>query len=126
LIRIPVARGLDTRVELRSPDPACNPYLALAAVIEAGLAGVREKILPSPPVEQNLYLLTPEQRAQMRVKNLPANLGEALALFKGSTFIREVVGDHISRKLVELKEWEWEAYQKVVHNWEIKQYLARF
>lgn len=126
LVRVPVARGIDTRVELRSPDPTCNPYLALAGVIAAGLKGVRGEILPPPPVEENLYLLTPERRAQMGIRDLPASLGEALALFRESALVQEVMGNHIYRKFLELKEWEWQAYQREVHNWEIEQYLARF
>lgn len=123
LVRVPVARGSDTRVELRSPDPTCNPYLALAAVIKAGLEGVSGNIAAPPLIENNLYLLSPEERRKLNIKRLPRTLGEAIEIFKESTFMRDVLGDHIYQKYILLKEHEWDLYNKEVHDWEIKKYV---
>lgn len=123
LVRVPVARGIDTRVELRSPDPTCNPYLALAAIIEAGLEGISRKSAAPPLIDENLYLLSPEERRKLNIKTLPRTLGQAMEIFKESAFIRGILGDHIYHKYILIKDHEWDLYNKEVHDWEVKKYV---
>jgi glutamine synthetase len=78
LIRIPAKRGNSTRVELRNPDPACNPYLAIAAALKAGLDGIKNKILPPPPTDQNIYHMTEAERQALNIESLPGSLAQAM------------------------------------------------
>ncbi|HHW48243.1 MAG TPA: type I glutamate--ammonia ligase [Clostridiaceae bacterium] len=126
LIRIPTAEGDFTRVELRCPDPACNPYLALAAILTAGLDGIKNKIQPPPPVNRNIYEMTEEQKASEGVYQLPANLKEAVEEMSKSELVREVLGDHIFNKYIEAKTKEWNDYTSKVTQWEIDQYLKKY
>lgn len=126
LIRIPSKRGLSTRVELRSPDPSCNPYLALAICLAAGLDGIRTELGPPAPVNRNIYRMTAEEREELGVDPLPATLGEALQAFKRDEVIQEALGRHIYRRFLEAKEVEWDIYRTQVHQWEVDQYLAIF
>lgn len=124
LIRIPAARGTGTRVEFRSPDPAANPYLALACCLEAGLDGIRSGLTPPEEVSDNIYDLTPEQRAERGIKSLPLSLEEALEELKKDELIKEVLGSHICEKFIYLKEQECAEYRRQVSQWEINRYLA--
>ncbi|MBO8126653.1 MAG: type I glutamate--ammonia ligase [Firmicutes bacterium] len=126
LIRVPTARGLSTRIELRSPDPACNPYLAFAVILAAGLDGIINKISPPPSTTKNIYTMTPEERAAEGIGNLPANLMEALEHLAEDEVVKDALGPHVYHKFMEAKWLEWEAYSCQVHPWEIEQYLARF
>lgn len=126
LIRVPAARGKQTRLELRSPDPSCNPYLALAVMLKAGLDGIKNKILPPDPVNVNIYSLTEEERARLGIDSLPGSLKEALTELKGDEVIREALGEHIFSRFVEAKEIEWDVYRTQIHQWEIDQYLTVF
>jgi len=126
LIRIPAGRGEGTRVELRSPDPSCNPYLALAVIIKAGLDGIRRKLYPPDPFNVNLYQLTPAERVRMGIQSLPGYLGEALEELKRDEVIQEALGEHLLRNFLRAKAIEWEIYRVQVHGWELDQYLAKF
>ncbi|MDI6906047.1 MAG: type I glutamate--ammonia ligase [Thermoanaerobacterales bacterium] len=126
LIRIPAKRGGSTRVELRNPDPACNPYLAFAAALAAGLDGIKNKIEPPEKLGVDIYHLTPEQRAAMGVASLPGSLAEALDELSRDEVIKAALGEHIYTKFIELKRQEWDAYRVQVHPWEIAEYLERF
>ncbi|MCL5981796.1 MAG: type I glutamate--ammonia ligase [Firmicutes bacterium] len=126
LIRIPARRGVGTRVEVRSPDPSCNPYLALAVMLKAGLDGIRNKIQPPAPVEKNIYLLTAEDRAAMGIASLPGNLNQALNNLAGSEVIRDALGEHICQRFLEAKHQEYREYEMTVHQWETDRYLAKF
>lgn len=126
LIRIPARRGVGTRIELRNPDPSCNPYLALAVTLKAGLDGIKGKILPPPPVNQNIYHMTSEERFNQGIESLPANLYEALRELKKDVIIQEALGRHIYNNFIKAKEIEWEVYSTQVHDWEVKQYLNMF
>jgi len=126
LIRIPSARGTATRLELRNPDPSCNPYLALAAILSAGLDGIEKRIEPVPPVNGNIYEMTNEQRAEEGIDSLPESLERAVYELEKSQFMREVLGDHIFEKFVLAKKEEWEAYRKTVSQWEVEQYLKKY
>ena len=126
LIRIPAKRGPSTRIELRSPDPSCNPYLALAAIIKAGLDGIKNKIQPPPCVDKNIYQLSPEERANLGIDCLPGSLAEALEELAGDEVVRGALGTHIYEKFMEAKSREWNEYRTRVHQWEIDTYLTKY
>jgi glutamine synthetase len=126
LIRVPAARGHATRVELRSPDPSCNPYLALAVVLVAGLEGINQDLVPPEPVDRNIYTLTAKERAQLGIASLPGTLDEALDNLEQSALVRETLGEHIFHRFIEAKRIECEVYRTQVHAWEIEQYLATY
>jgi glutamine synthetase len=125
LIRIPAGRGDSTRLELRCPDPAANPYLTLAVCLAAGLDGIRNKLMPPESVDKNIFNLTKEERVALGVESLPENLVEAISFLDSSDFIKHVLGDHISRKYIDAKRDEWNEYRTQVTQWEIDQYLYR-
>ena len=125
LIRIPSTRGEGTRVELRSPDPSANPYLALAVCLAAGLDGIRNQTMPPKGVQGNVFELTPEDKERLAIDSIPADLHEAVEEFKKDELIQSVLGEHISRKFVEAKEAEWTQYRAQVTPWEIEEYLYK-
>lgn len=126
LIRVPAKRGASTRIELRNPDPSCNPYLALAVMLKAGLDGIKKPIQPPAPTERNIYEMTPAERRDLGIGSLPGDLKDALAELSRDEVIREALGDHIYQHFVEAKEKEWEQYRIQVHQWEIDHYLTLF
>ena len=126
LIRIPSSRGSNTRIELRCPDSAVNPYLALAACLGAGLDGIRNQMEPPVSVDDNIYTMTEEERRQRGIQWLPETLGEALELYAGSNFVRELLGDHIFYKYFEAKNAEWKKFRAEVTDWEVEEYLYKF
>lgn len=126
LIRIPASRGQGTRIELRSPDPSANPYLALALVLEAGLDGMKRNLTPPPSVDMNIYEMSDEERKAHGVENLPESLEKAIIEMKKDPFIREVLGDHIFFKYIEAKQKEWDGYKTMVSQWELDQYLVTY
>ncbi len=123
LIRIPASRGAGTRVELRCPDPACNPYLAFAAMLRAGLDGIKNEMEAPPATNVNIFKLTEEERSTKDIKSLPANLKEALDLMAGSEFVREALGDHVFTNYLKVKNDQWDEYKAQVHQWELDTYL---
>lgn len=125
LIRVPAERGSATRLELRCPDPAANPYLTLAVCLAAGLDGIRNKLGPIESVDKNIYSMTAQERKAAGVQSLPANLSEAVDELEKSDFIKDVLGDHISTKYIEAKRSEWDNYRIQVTQWELDQYLYR-
>lgn len=126
LVRVPATRGMGTRVELRSPDPACNPYLELAVLLAAGLEGIRNDMTPPEPVSANIYNMTEEERLAQGIQNLPSTLIEAVNDMKADPFIRQVLGDHAYFKYTEAKKLEWDEYSTRVSQWEIDRYLSKF
>lgn len=126
LIRIPVARGEHTRIELRNPDPSANPYLALAVCLRAGLDGIINKIEPPASVDHNILTLSDSRKMELGIEELPCNLREAVAELEKDTFIQEVLGRHVSAKYIEAKKAEWAAYTAQVTDWEINQYLNEY
>jgi glutamine synthetase len=126
LIRIPAARGASTRVELRCPDPSCNPYLAIAAILTAGLDGIENKIEPPASTDKNIFTMTQEQRDLEGIGSLPGSLEDALEEMKKSRLAREVLGGHIFEKYIEAKSEEWNNYRTKVSQWETDEYLTKF
>jgi glutamine synthetase len=125
LIRIPAARGNSARVELRCPDSAANPYLALAVCLAAGLDGMKHELTPPDSVDKNIFAMTPAEKEEQQIKNLPANLLEALTYLEESNFIKGVLGEHTTKKYLEAKHKEWNDYTIQVSQWELDQYLHR-
>lgn len=124
LVRIPARRGVGTRAELRNPDPACNPYLALAVTLKAGLNGIKKKTDPGDPVNLNIYHLTDTQKKDLGIKSLPSNLSEALDELEADEVIREAMGEHIYENYMTAKRIEWDDYRTQVHSWEVDRYLS--
>lgn len=123
LIRVPAARGKATRIEYRSPDPACNPYLAFTVMLEAGIDGIVNKIDPGEPVELDIYQMTEEEREQRGIKVLPTSLWEAYHALEEDPLILNALGPHVSEKFLELKYQEWDEYRVQVFGYEQKKYL---
>lgn len=126
LIRVPASSGESTRIEYRSPDSCCNPYLAIAVMLKAGLEGIKNKIEPPLPVDKNIYTLSEEYKAQLEIESLPENLMKAIDYMKGSQLVKGVLGEHVFNKYIEAKTSEWDEYRKVVTDWEIKKYLSKY
>ncbi|MGI6711917.1 MAG: type I glutamate--ammonia ligase [Bacillota bacterium] len=126
LIRIPTKRGLSTRIEMRNPDPSCNPYLATAVMLQAGLDGIKNKIVPPPAVDSNIYELTDKEKKNLYIKRLPSSLEEALELLKNDPVIKNALGDHAYNRFLEAKQLEWDDYRSKVTAWEIEHYLTKF
>ena len=126
LCRVPARRGVGTRVELRMPDPACNPYLALTAMLAAGLDGVTQKLTPPDPVNKNIYTMSQRERARHKVESLPANLNEAIAALQKDQVLADALGEHILENFVRAKKAEWHDYIAQVHDWEVERYLTSY
>ncbi|MCW3490710.1 type I glutamate--ammonia ligase [Dethiobacter alkaliphilus] len=126
LIRIPARRGIGTRIELRNPDPSCNPYLALAVTLQAGLDGIRNKITPPDPVNQNIYDMSEAERQELGIETLPLTLGNALEELKKDELVRKALGEHIYNRFLDAKTIEWNTYRTQVHQWEVENYLTVF
>jgi glutamine synthetase len=126
LIRVPAARGISTRLELRCPDPSCNPYLALAVILAAGLYGIGNKIEPPSSIDKNIYQMDDEQKVKNRIYSLPGDLKEAIDEMSKSELVKEVLGNHIFTKYIEAKNKEWEEYRVRITKWELDHYLTRY
>lgn len=126
LIRIPAKRGLSTRIELRNPDPSCNPYLALAAVLMAGLDGIKNKLQPPDSTDRNIYEMTKQERKELGIANLPGTLQEALEELKKDDVVKAALGPHVFDRYLEAKYQEWDEYRTRVHQWEIERYLSLY
>ncbi|WP_045519367.1 type I glutamate--ammonia ligase [Neobacillus niacini] len=126
LIRIPASRGLSTRVEVRSVDPAANPYLAMAVLLKAGLDGIKNKMTPPAPVDRNIYVMSKEERIEEGIIDLPATLAQALDQLKSNEVIVSGLGEHIFEHFIEAKEIEWDMFRTVVHPWERDQYMSMY
>lgn len=125
LIRIPTARGKETRIELRCPDPAANPYLTLAVCLAAGLDGIENKIMPPEIVKENIFEMGEAQKEALGIESLPANLYDAIEELENDSYIKDTLGTHIIEKYVEAKKAEWAAYCEQVTPWEIDEYLYK-
>ena len=126
LVRIPSARGNGTRVELRCPDPACNPYLSLAVCLAAGLDGIERGLKAPAPVNDNIYDMTDRARKRRGIGSLPGNLLEAVGELKRDQLILDTLGPHVAAAYIEGKEREWDAYRCSVSDWEINRYITMY
>jgi glutamine synthetase len=127
LVRVPMykpGKELATRCELRCPDPACNPYLAFAVMLAAGMKGIEEGYELAAPVEEDIFEMTPNQLKRHKIKALPGNLGEAVELTAKSALVKECLGDHVFEKFVENKRIEWDGFRVHVSQWELDRYLS--
>lgn len=126
IVRIPSSRGASTRLELRSPDSAMNPYLALAACLAAGLDGIKNHMELPEPVVQNIYAMDEETIKERGIDHLPETLGEAIDEFEEDEFLKQVLGTHIFYKYLEAKKEEWNVFRSQVTDWEIGEYLYKY
>jgi glutamine synthetase len=123
MIRIPAVRGNKTRTEMRNVDCSANPYLAIAAILSAGLDGVKNNIEIIAPVYDNIFEYTRDEREECGIFNLPENLKDAVKELKNSQLMKATLGNHIFNKYVNAKELEWDEYRILVHDWELKKYF---
>ncbi len=126
MVRIPMykpGKEKATRLEFRAPDPACNPYLAFAVMLAAGLDGVDGKYPLPDPVEKDVFDMSGTELHQAKIQSMPASLGQAIEITEGSELVRKALGDHVFRAFVESKKIEWERYRMQVHDYELKTYL---
>lgn len=123
LLRVPAKRGNATRVELRSPDPSCNPYLAFAVILEACLDGIRNEIEPPSVVEANIYKLSSKERKKQKIEALPGSLKEALEMMNKSLVVRAALGEHIYNEFFTSKAKEWDQFRTYVSQWELDKYI---
>ena len=126
MVRIPMykpGKEMATRIEFRAPDPACNPYLAFAVMLAAGLAGVDGNYELPDPVERDVYDMSAEQREELDIRTLPNSLGVAIERCAGSSVVQKALGQHILDALIANKKLEWERYRTQVHDYELKTYL---
>jgi len=126
LIRVPmykVGKEDATRIEYRAPDPACNPYLAFAVILGAGLEGVEKKYPLPEPIEENVYFMSEEERRARGIENLPGSLIEAIEITEKSELVKKILGEHVFRNFIDNKRIEWDNYRKQVTSYELKTYL---
>ncbi len=126
LLRVPDRRGTGTRVECRMPDPAANPYLALAVLLAAGLDGLDQKLSSREPVSTNIWEMSHREKRRLRIDDLPHDLHEACDELEKDTVITAALGEHITRQFLAAKREEWRAYTSQVSSWELEQYLAKY
>ncbi|MEZ7171053.1 type I glutamate--ammonia ligase [Sporosarcina sp. OR05] len=123
LIRIPASRGMSTRIEVRSVDSSANPYLAMATILAAGLDGVKRKLEPPKPIDQNIYEMKPAEIAENGIGLLPTDLDHALIALSENKVVQEALGNHIYSNFYEAKKVEWESFRTTVHSWELERYM---
>ncbi len=123
LIRVPAGRGPKTRMEMRNPDPAGNPYLQFAVMIAAGLDGIENDIMPPEPVEKDIYSMDKSERANNGIDSLPESLGAALEVMSQSDLVRRTLGEHAFNHYLKIKGDEWDNYRTHVTDWELQRYL---
>ena len=126
LVRVPASRGLSTRAEIRCPDPAANPYLALAMMLNSGLDGVKNNLTPPPEVARDIYKMTSAEMEEEGISVMPASLKEALRELKACPISKDTLGDHIYEKYIIAKEKEWDSFRTAVTDWELKEYLTAY
>lgn len=126
LVRVPESRGLSTRLELRSVDPSANPYLAMAALLQAGLDGIRNEITPPPAVDRNIYVMNEGEREAAQIYDLPSTLHNAIKALRKDKVMVDALGEHIYTNFVEAKRMEWAAFRQTVSEWEREQYLELY
>ncbi|MCX8094580.1 MAG: type I glutamate--ammonia ligase [Caldisericia bacterium] len=123
LIRIPAATGIARRIEFRSPDPSCNPYLAFAVILAAGIDGIKNKIDPGEPTNIDIYTISDEERKKLGIESLPGSLMEAMDEFLKDDVLKNALSEHVIEKLIEAKKEEWDSFRIHITDWEIDRYL---
>ena len=126
LVRIPSARGSATRVELRNPDPSCNPYLCLAVCLAAGLDGIERQLEVPAQISENIYAMDNRTRRRKGIGSLPGSLHEAVAELKKDRLILDALGEHVAAAYIEGKEREWDEYRTSVSDWEVRKYITQY
>jgi glutamine synthetase len=126
LIRIPAKRGLATRVELRCPDPSSNPYLTFAVIASAGLDGIEKELEVPAPINEDIFHMSEEVRANYGIENLPGSLEVAINELEAAAIGRKTLGNHVYDEFVAMKKAEWDSYRTAVHSWEIENYQSKF
>ncbi|MTI80301.1 MAG: type I glutamate--ammonia ligase [Firmicutes bacterium] len=126
VIRIPAKRDMSTRVELRSPDPSCNPYLAIAVMLKAGLDGIKNNMQPPAATGSNIYDMTATERQEQGIDSLPSSLPNAVEELSNDQVIKDALGNHVFKKFVEAKQKEWDEFRLQVTPWEVDTYLTQF
>jgi len=126
LVRVPAARGNSTRAEFRSPDPTCNPYLCFAAMLAAGLDGIRNKIAPPESTDVNIYHLSDAERKKLGIEMLPGSLLDATDALNHDQVVSKALGPHIMEGLNSIAQLETDSYRTTVHQWELDRYLATY
>ncbi len=126
LVRIPASRGLGTRTEVRCPDTSCNPYLALAMMLNSGLDGIKNKLEAPAAVNQNIFSMTQAEKDAAGIESMPSSLQEAIEALKVNPLAKDTLGEHIFNKYIEGKEKEWDAYRSAVTDWEIDNYFSNY
>lgn len=125
LIRVPHTTPQATRIEMRNPDLGCNPYLSFSCILAAGLDGVLNELTPPPETRNNIFDMTPAEREAAGIASLPPNLEDAIACFEEDDLLKDTLGPHITRVLLDAKCKEWDEYRAQVHQWELDNYLTR-
>ena len=123
LVRIPASRGLGTRVEVRCPDPTCNPYLAVAMMLNSGLDGIKNNLEAPASVDQDIFAMTAAEKEEVGIASMPGSLMEALQEMIANPVAKETLGDHIFEKYVEIKTAEWDSFRIAITDWELDRYL---
>ena len=126
LVRIPASRGMGTRTEVRCPDPTCNPYLAFAMMLGAGLDGIKNDLPVPDAVNADIFEMTAAEKKEAGIASLPANLYEAVQELKASPIALDALGPHILAKYIEGKEKEWDSFRIAITDWEHNTYLSRY
>jgi len=126
LVRVPARRGMGTRIEVRMPDPSCNPYLAFGVMLASGLDGVKNRMDPGEPVDRNIFKMSEREKRRLRIDQLPANLSEACDNLEKDGVVTEALGEHILTHYLEAKRAEWAEYISRVQPWETEKYLETY
>jgi glutamine synthetase len=126
LIRVPAARGVQTRCEVRVPDPSCNPYLAMSVLLASGLDGIERGLECGAPVNRNIFEMSHREKRRLKITQLPSNLSEALIHLSKDRVMKSALGDHIYTHFQLNKQREWDNYIKEIHGWELRRYLDRY
>ena len=126
LVRIPATRGVGTRVELRSPDPSCNPYLSLAVCLAAGLDGIEKGMTPPAEITENIFAMDRQSRKEHHIENLPGSLDEAIRALEADQLILDALGPHVADNYLEGKKKEWDEYRTRVSSWEREKYIINY
>ena len=123
---MPARRGIGTRIEVRIPDPSCNPYLALAVMLRCGLDGIAGRIDPGEPVNKDIFKMSEREKRRLKIDSLPADLNQAIQAMQKDAVVMDALGPHIATHYVEAKQAAWKEFIAQVHPWELERYLGRF